>query len=180
MHNRHPFVTKKIIFHQKQLLPINFKNEFEYDSIAFPNTQISVQNRPIFDQKFFHFGENHQFWIWKFAKSWPFVNFFKFFGGFYSFNYGISNSNKSILTFVMWTINDLSIEHKIEQLDVLFFVDLRFWIDVLLNLFRISNLKNLRFWNFWFLEIRSKIKISMIFDRLNDSSLQIHVNHDWS
>lgn len=71
------------------------------------------------------------------------------------------------------------IEHEIEQLDVLFFVDLRFLIDVFLNLFRMSNQKIKDFENFdFFLEIRSKIKISMFFDRLNDSSLQIHVNHD--
>ena len=73
------------------------------------------------------------------------------------------------------------IEHEIEQLDVLFFVDLRFLIAVFLNLFRMSNQKIKDFENFdLFLEIKSKIKISMFFDRLNDSSLQIHVNHDWS
>ena len=72
--------------------------------------------------------------------------FLKFFGEFYSFNYGISNSNKSLLTFVMWTINDLSIEHEIEQLGVLFFVDLQFLIDVFLNYPESLIWKNLRFW----------------------------------
>ena len=42
------------------------------------------------------------------------------------------------------------IEHEIEQLDVLFFVDLRFLIDVFLNLFRMSNQKIKDFENLGF------------------------------